>query len=276
MTPLPAGFRFSQSSLQDYTDCPRRFQLRYLERLDYPAMQAEPALENERQQWEGAYFHRLVQQYILGVPADKLERLVNTPNLQAWWDAFLVFSRNNLEQLAVRLPEASLSAPLEDFRLLAKYDLLTVTPDGRAIIYDWKTSRRRPRNEWLAARMQTRVYRALLVQAGAHLNGGRPFIPDQIEMVYWLANAPQEPARFPYASAQFKRDWDVLQKLIQEIACAQEFTLTSEEQACRFCTYRSYCNRGVSAGSLDDLEGGMEDENTFFELNFEQIAEIEF
>ena len=28
---LPVNFTFSQSSLQDYTDCPRRFQLRYID-----------------------------------------------------------------------------------------------------------------------------------------------------------------------------------------------------------------------------------------------------
>ena len=45
---LPEGFRFSQSSLQDYVDCRRRFQLRYLQNLAWPALQSEPALENER------------------------------------------------------------------------------------------------------------------------------------------------------------------------------------------------------------------------------------
>ncbi len=76
----------------------------------------------------------------------------------------------------VCLPKSNLSAPLGKHRLLAKYDLIAVQ-DGKATIYDWKTYRKRPRNEWLAARTQTRVYRALLVQAGAHLNKGQPFDP---------------------------------------------------------------------------------------------------
>jgi len=37
MSNLPAPFTFSQSSLQDYYDCPRRFELRYLSRLIWPA-----------------------------------------------------------------------------------------------------------------------------------------------------------------------------------------------------------------------------------------------
>jgi len=37
---LPTGFRFSQASLQDYVDCPQRFQLRYLAALQWPAVEA--------------------------------------------------------------------------------------------------------------------------------------------------------------------------------------------------------------------------------------------
>jgi hypothetical protein len=79
----------SQSSLQDYVDCPRRFQLRYLERLSYPAVESEPALENEKHIQEGEYFHRLAQQYFIGIPNEQIGRLANTPNLQRWWDNFL-------------------------------------------------------------------------------------------------------------------------------------------------------------------------------------------
>ena len=68
----------SQSSLQDYNDCPRRFELRYLQRLAYPAIETEPALENEKHQREGEYFHRLVQQYFIGIPAEQVAKTANT------------------------------------------------------------------------------------------------------------------------------------------------------------------------------------------------------
>src|SRR4026209_2421041 len=173
----------SQSSLQDYVDCARRFQLRYLDRLSYPAVEAEPALENEKHQQEGEYFHRLVQQHLIGIPLEQITKLANTPNLQKWWENFQVLSQKSLTGLTSKLPEITLSAPLGNYRLLAKYDLIAIE-NGEATIYDWKTYRKRPRNEWLAARLQTRVYRALLVNAGAHLNKGQPFEPEQIEMIY--------------------------------------------------------------------------------------------
>ena len=265
----------SQSSLQDYVDCAQRFKLRYLDRLSYPAAETEPTLENEKHQQEGEYFHRLVQQHLIGISAEQIAKFANTPNLQRWWENFQ--NSKDLSGLADRsglYPEATLSAPLGKYRLLAKYDLIAVQ-DGKAVIYDWKTYRKRPRNEWLSARMQTRVYRALLVQAGAHLNNGKLFEPEQIEMIYWFADYPEEPARFAYTSAQFQRDWDTLLKLSEEVASASSYPLTEDRQKCLFCTYRSYCERGIRAGDMEQAEAEREAEE-LFDVNFEQIGEIAF
>ena len=65
---LPEDFQFSQRSLQDYTDCQRRFQLRYLEQLAWPAVESEPLSDHERQMQAGAAFHRLVQRFLVGIP----------------------------------------------------------------------------------------------------------------------------------------------------------------------------------------------------------------
>ena len=278
---LPEQFAFSQSSLQDYADCPRRFQLRYLDKLVYPAAESEPALENERHQQEGQYFHRLIQQYLLGIPTDKLAQLANTPNLGRWWENFLTFSQTSLTGLTALYPEVTLSAPLGDFRLVAKYDLIAMSEDERIFIYDWKTYRKRPRNEWLSARWQTRVYRALLVRAGSQLipsagkNGGRPIVPERCEMVYWFSNFPDDPGHFAYNEIQYKRDWDALVKLTEEIQSAASYPLTEDRQKCAYCPYRSYCDRGIQAGDLDAIETEMEAE-ALFDVNFEQVGEIEF
>src|SRR5512138_2657043 len=140
----------SQSSLQDYLDCPQRFKLRYLDRLSYPAVETEPTLENEKHQQEGEYFHRLVQQYLIGIPAEQIAKFANTPNLQRWWQNFqnskdltglreaLPKQSEGSRDLLGLYPEATLSAPLGKYRLLAKYDLIALQ-DGKVTIYDWKT-----------------------------------------------------------------------------------------------------------------------------------------
>ena len=262
-------FTFSQSSLQDYADCPRRFQLRYIEQLAWPAVETEPAIENERHQQEGVLFHRLVQQHLIGLPAEKLARLANTPDLRRWWGNWQDF--RSLADLGSLYPELTLSAPLGEHRLLAKYDLVAVQPDKKVLIFDWKTYRKRPRDEWMATRLQTRVYRALLIQAGAHLNKQTPFQPEKIEMIYWYADFPAEPARFHYTASYYERDWDALTSLATEIAARRDFPLTANEEKCAYCPYRSYCNRATQAGDMDDIET----ELSGVEIDFEQIQEIE-
>jgi len=267
----------SQSSLQDYNDCPRRFELRYIQRLAYPAVEAEPALENEKHQQEGEYFHRLVQQHLIGIPAEQVGKLANTDNLQRWWENYVnAKDLSGLKNLTGLHAESTLSAPLGKFRLVAKYDLIAIG-DGKATIYDWKTYRKRPKNEWLAIRWQTRVYRAMLAQAGAHLNGGKPFTPEQIEMVYWFSDFPSEPARFIYSADQYKRDWDALMNISDEIKSASRFAFpkTDEVSKCSYCPYRSFCNRGIRAGDSADAELETAAEE-LFDINFEQIGEIAF
>lgn len=270
---FPSPFTFSQSSLQDYFDCPRRFQLRYIDKLNWPAEEAEPALENERRQQEGQFFHRLAQQFLLGMPADKLARLAASPDLARWWDNFQA-NLGGLRDLPGLHAETTLSAPLGNHRLLAKYDLIAVR-DGRATIYDWKTYHKRPKNEWMAIRLQTRVYRYLLAAAGSFLNSGQAFRPESIEMIYWYADFPSEPAVFKYDESTFKRDQSALEKVISEIEGLEKFELTEDEGKCRFCPYRSFCKRGAVAGDWRDAEEEAEAHETF-DINFEQIAEIAF
>lgn len=265
----------SQSSLQDYADCPRRFELRYLQRLSYPAIEIEPALENEKHQQEGEYFHRLVQQNFVGISAEQISKLANTENLQRWWQNYLnAKDLQGLHAFERLLPETTLSAPLQKFRLVAKYDLIALG-SRQFVIFDWKTYRKRPKNEWLHIRWQTRVYRALLAQAGAHLNHGKPLAPDQIKMIYWFSDFPAEPAQFVYTADQYKRDWDALLQIAHEIKSASSFPQTEEVLKCNYCPYRSYCNRGIRAGDAADAELETEAEE-LFDINFEQIGEIAF
>ena len=273
-TEISPAFIFSQSSLQDYFDCPRRFQLRYIERLAWPAVETEPVRENERRQQEGQLFHRMVQQHLLGLPAEKLARFANSPELSGWWENYLGYKFD--WDGCTLYTELTLTAPCGSHRLLAKYDLVAMAPGRKALIFDWKTSLKRPRDEWMAIRMQTRVYRSLLVQAGAYLNGGVPLQPEQVEMIYWYAGFPSAPTRFPYNPAQYKHDWDTLASLIREIDSHPHFPMTGDKKKCSYCPYRSYCNRGGKAGLLDESDVEMETSSTEFNLNFEQIAEIEF
>jgi CRISPR/Cas system-associated exonuclease Cas4 (RecB family) len=284
MAVLPTNFQFSQASLQDYVDCPRRFQLRYVLQLAWPAQEIEPALENEQHMQQGAAFHRLVHRYALGIPAEDLSRTIQEPDLRRWWHNYL--ERGPQELPETRYPEVVLSAPLGDCRLVARYDLVAVDSGRRAVILDWKTSRKRTKREYLAERLQTKVYPYLLVQAGAHLNGDQAIAPEQVEMIYWFADYPEEPARFGYDTAQYEAEEAYLTALVEEIVGLgdEDFPLTVQEQRCKFCPYRSLCRRGVRAGTLDEVLDealdaiieGEADAGDAFDIDFEQIAEVEY
>ncbi len=275
-SPIPCSLlptHFTQASLQDYVDCPRRFQLRHIERVDWPAHEAQPALENERHMQQGMAFHRLAHQHTLGIPEESLSPTVTDPDLRRWWHNYLAHGPEGLPPS--RYPEVMLSAPLGDYRLVAKYDLVAVDAGQRAVIVDWKTSRRRPSRRWLTERLQTKVYPYLLVRAGAHLNGGPSLAPEQVEMVYWFAEYPDEPARFVYDTAQYEDDEAYLTSLVERIA-NPPYPRTTDERRCRYCRYRSLCQRGVEAGPFDEMEETESDEDFGISLDFEQIAEIEY
>jgi hypothetical protein len=279
---LPTDFHFSQGSLQDFVDCARRFQLRYLDRIAWPAVQAEPILENERHMQQGELFHLLVQQHLVGVPVERLTAMAQgDEDLAAWWQAYLAAAPSGLP--GQRFPEVTLFSPLSasgERRLVAKFDLVVVKPDGQAVIFDWKTSHHRPPRRWLAERLQTRVYPHLLLHAGVDLNDGQPLAADRIEMVYWFAGFPDRPERFVYNASQAAEDEGYLHGLVEQIALLAGgegiWPLTPDETRCRFCVYRSLCERGTTAGSLDEVDYRDFEPETVIDLDFEQIAEVAY
>lgn len=274
---LPEHFQFSQGSLGDFVDCRRRFELRYILQLAWPALESEPALENEIYMRKGALFHRLAHQHWLGIQDEKLDPLAGDEDLGRWWENFKRFA-SELSEMKL-YSEVNLSAPLGDYRLVAKYDLVGIQPDGGAVIYDWKTSRRRPSSEWLAERLQTRVYPYLLVCAGAQLNEGAPLAPERVQMVYWFADHPDEPQHISYDEERYQGDHAYLAELVATITALKsgDFPLTADVRRCAYCVYRSLCDRGAKAGDWDSFEADLEaDEGVELVLDFEQIAEIEF
>lgn len=278
--PIPSNFIFSQSSLQDFIDCPRRFELRYLNRLRWPALQSEPALEREQHMKAGQAFHQMVNQFFCGVSAEQITAQVNETGLLAeWWRNFLDVSWPEILPAAC-YPEFTLHAPLAGFQIQAKYDLLAVEPAGQWLIFDWKTLQTRPKRLSLQSRMQTRVYPLLAVLAGKSLNGGQDVLPENVEMVYWFPGFPDTPERFRYHAAQLEQDLHEISQTILQIQSLDpdKFTMTPLEKQCSFCEYRSLCNRGEKAGQWDDTEDAFLDDAPLDlpDISLDQVGEIEF
>ncbi len=303
--PLPRSFRFSATSLQDYVDCERRFQLRYVLQVAWPAPEAEPISERERHARLARDFHRLVHQHLLGIPADTLSASVHDTDLHRWWQAYLAYVPT-FDNARV-MPEVSLSIPLSKCRVIAQYDAIvvntkravekgmTVADGPPLLIIDWKTYRQRPSRAWLARRLQTRLYPVILVQAGASLIDQARVEPGDVEMCYWLAEYPHTPETFPYDAATYEADVEFLSTLITEIderirgtsasssATDEVWPLTVDLKRCRFCNYRSLCGRGNVAGPLADYveevdQGQLPADETGpdFDLDWGQVQEIAY
>ncbi len=275
---LPEPFVFSQSALTAYTRCPRQFELRYMQRQPWPAPEMSPVLEAEARRLAGLRFHRLAQQAAAGVPLDLLTRQAEQEGdpMDFWWENFVQEYKDLLTRrgAAECYPEITLSAPLGKHRLVAKFDLLVITPD-QWTIYDWKTENRPPKREHLRQRWQTRVYLALLAHSAPKFNHGEAFPPEQIRMTYWYANFPDAPVSFDYTQTAARRDWQAIAALVQEIAQQDTFPQTDDAQACKYCVYRSYCGRGVSAGDWQNADTET-DKDDLAILSFDDIAESAF
>ncbi len=292
---LPPTFAFSQSSLQAYADCPRRFWLTYVERLPWPAVEAGPIQEYEEQIRAGSAFHQLVQRTETGLDADLLAGRLREP-LDSW---FADYRRHRPQDLPIPdapaageslSAETVLSIPFANahgnFRLAAKYDLIATTAESRVLIVDWKTGRQRARRHTLQSRLQTIVYPYVLVEASAALPWG-PVEPEQVEMIYWFTAAPDDPEIFRYSADLHMANRTRLQQLLSEVLTGEserDFpripdTEQNRQRFCGYCVYRSRCNRGETAGTLDaltDLEDFVIDLSTALEFTLDEVEEMAF
>ena len=274
---LPDAFQFSQSSLQDFADCPRRFLLRRIEKRAYPAPEAEPIRANELRRQRGIQFHQMICQDASGVPRDRIdEHCASDEILRGWWESY-----KECEPAGTGgecLAEITITGSVAGFPLTATYDLLAIRPDGTLHIFDWKTSRRRSQRSRLARRLQTKVYPYLLVQAGAWLNGGTAPQPEEVSMTYWFSNHPHDPSTFEYSAFQYGLDKEDLEGYVRSITSRggrSEFELTDDEAHCRYCTYRPHCDRGVQAGSVREVDVEL-DVGEELEISLGEVEEISF
>ena len=278
---LPSTFAFSQSSLQSYVNCPRRFWLAYVEQLSWPALEAQPYDELEQQLKLGGQFHQLVERAEAELPVDLLTDGLDYP-LDEWFESYLRHRPADLPTEVVEI-ERVLSAPLAVegglYRLAARYDLIAVGGEGadrRAVILDWKTNRRVTRRSTLQQRMQTLVYPFVLVEASAGLPWG-PLSPEQVEMRYWFTAAPTDAVVFGYSSDLHADNRDRFGQILNDILNGEreaDFpkvpdTDENRKRFCSYCIYRSRCDRGTEAGNLEEY-----DEEEFSDVDLERALEF--
>lgn len=269
---LPDKFRFSQNNLQDFSDCPRRYELKYLLKQQWPAVVSEPILEFEQHQQLGRSFHTLIQRHLAGIPAKVLEDSLIDPLLYGWWKNYLIF----IEQFKEHQCQAEITRtiPFAGYHLTATFDCLVLDADNRITILDWKTSRFKTPAKTLANRIQSQVYPFVCYETH------KAELPaENINLIYWFPEYPDDPVRFTYSSDKHAEAGILLHELVESITNFEPggFPLTDNEKSCQYCAYRSLCNRGVKAGSMADAAATQTDLTSQLDgLDFNSIEEIQF
>ncbi len=283
---LPNGFLFTQSNLQDYVECQRRFQLHYLFHLAWPAVEAEPYREYDLLTFQGLRFHKIIRQHLAGIPERQLDRSLGDDEVSRRYWRNYVQSYNEgilgriINTAQWHFEELAVSVPLGAYRLGVKFDCLVMRPDGKLVILDWKTTKNRPKRDWLADRLQTHVYPFVLTHGLAGIAKAAQVDPARIEMIYWFTHHPEQPESFSYSQQAFDADQQYFENLVSEINANTEpiFPLTPDIRRCTFCNFRSLCDRGVKPGDLERLETWLETSppSEVASMDYVQIGEKEF
>jgi RecB family exonuclease len=251
--------RLSATSIRDYLDCARRFQLRYILEQPWPAAKNEPMLEYELNRQRGAQFHRLLERYYLGVDAHTLSDMITDPIIRDWWQIHLDQQPVNVAASKRILPEKLFQAKLDDYALTAFLDLVVIDQNDTVTIIDWKTTQRPPdAHEWSNS-IQTLVYLYVVGEKIATIQS-RPIPLSNIKMLYWFVTHPNQPVWINYGDAQHEQAKNKLSGLLQPLSgrleseTSAEWPKTSDVKKCKFCVYRSLCDRGIRPESTSEFD----------------------
>lgn len=243
--PLPAGFQYTQSKLQDFMDCPRRFQLKYLEGQRWPAPVTIPQEKFEAAMQRGQRIHQMIERHQSGVSLPILKKsIVGDDNLERWLSRYEQLY-HDLSIFDTSMTETVLSMNLNGYQILAKFDWLGVR-DSRLVAIDWKTGKL-PSAEQLKRRMQTVVYLLVLYRAGGALFNR---MIDEFILRY-VSLETREERIFTVTAASVAEFEQQILSVIEGIN-SSSFNKVESERPCLYCVYRGLCGRGTTPDFDDD------------------------
>jgi CRISPR/Cas system-associated exonuclease Cas4 (RecB family) len=279
MTPLARNdIQLNQSNLQDFLDCPRRFELKVLEDASWPASLTEPPSQFEQLTDLGDNFHKLSNQFFIGIDPQVIAVTIQDPTLADLWANFLPYAKTLASYQ--HFTEQILRTSLADYVLVAKYDLIAQLPDHSYLIVDWKTSPKKPDRSQLANRVQTYLYPYILFEGWRDLFPHSQTSPDNLVFQYWypLAGVPEE--TFPYSEDRHQETKDKLSGIIADIDkhlhSGAHFPLTDDTRSCQYCNFRSFCERGSAAQPFSPTVDYENEDLSNVQFDIDLIEEIEF
>ncbi len=255
---MPDRLILSRYRLATFAACRRRFQLRYQERLAWPA--PPRAVSIQLAQERGQAFHRLLERHFLGLPASPAAA-ADDERLAGWWRTFL--AQGPSLPAGRRLVEYTLTVPIGRHFLTGRFDLLVLT-EGGAHIFDWKTEAHPRPEAVLRQDLQTLLYLVMVTEGAAALAPGGAINPDQVRITYWYTANPSASVTIGYSQQQHVANWraltDQVAALEAQLTSADPlWPLTDNLAECAICPFQIYCGRQQAghmpaANAADDQE----------------------
>lgn len=259
----------SAAALGTYSVCPLRFKYRYVDNLYWSRLWGSRPEERKALE-KGQNFHLMARRYYAGVDPALVADPVEQRDLDGWMHLLQGFLPRTFDPAFY--PELELRLNRPDLKLVAKFDLVVVDPDGRATIFDWKTEKKLPNRSYLLKSMQTRVYRYMLCAAGGQYSPKGQFRPEDVSMIYWHPLHPHKWERLAYSEAQFHKDEAFLQESVARILRTQpeNFPPTPDEGVCRRCEYQMICHGRRS----EEVDLEAEEELLDASLSWEDLIDL--
>lgn len=237
---LPQRFTFTQQSLSTFEACTRKFRLKYIHRLHFPASHEADSIQQLRR---GNDFHLMAYRYFMGIPTGA-----------EWIAKEDAFCRSWMERLQARfvlqpsrryLPEYRLRIT-QPYPLEANIDLVEWNED-EMVVWDWKTGMQGRGGGVQASRLlsgwQTVVYMYMIKELSLRLTG-REWECSKIHMHYWSPETGRDIAVLEYSDALHESFQKRLLQKIDEILHhnALLFDRAVVEKSCRYCEYKKLCD----------------------------------
>jgi len=230
----------TQTQIRAFERCRRFYYLKYIRKLAWPVEK-----NGHQEARNGADFHLLIRQLILGFPREHLLIPEDNDTIRKWVDHFC--SAMPCAGYDLVFAEKETSSLYAGILWLGKFDALAFR-DDRLTIFDWKTTAHRPDHSSFRADPQTRLYRFLAKTCGPRLIGsGFHELPaENIEMIYWFPEFPDRQIRLPYSESAYRDDMEYLKLRAREMTLPAEtdYPGTDKVRLCRYCEYYAYCFPG--------------------------------
>ena len=229
----------SQSQINQFNECKRKYYLSHISDCPYPQLNTETDFTRK-----GQDFHRLVQQYIIGMDPDTLVSAAGDDDVKRWISSFC--SSNITDNFDDIHPEITLSTIFDNIVFTGKMDAIAIK-NNKITIFDWKTTKFPGKKSHYSSLPQTRLYLFLAKSAAGRLFGLDELSAADISMVYWFPEDPDKKTVIEYTEDQYQKSISWLKLVAAEMSKKDIdfYPQLSDAEKCVSCGYKSFCGRSA-------------------------------